>query len=106
MPRYIPAPTVRDALPRSTANAADVGLGAMPFILATEMHGPLPQNIQQKNDRIGMRMPLEMRYPYLDNEVMALAQRLPDRLLTTKNGGKTVVKAAAQILGLTNEITD
>ncbi len=97
---------VRDALPQSVADAADIGPRALPFLLATERLGPLPQNILQKNDRIGMRMPLEMRYPFLDNEVVALAQRLPDELLCDENGGKPVVKAAAQILGLPEKIAN
>lgn len=100
-----PAESVRDAVVRQT-QAATCDDGALPFVLAAERLGPLPQNILQKNDRIGMRMPLEMRYPYLDDQVVRFGQRLPASLLADGQGGKRVLKEAARLLGIPAEIAD
>jgi asparagine synthase (glutamine-hydrolysing) len=96
---------LRGRLPERIAEAADVGLGTLPFVLAAERLGPLAHNILQKNDRIGMRMPLEMRYPFLDNEVVALAETLPEEMLTADGEGKLIVKLAAERLGVPPEIS-
>ena len=95
---------VRDVLQVQVAWSADVPEEGLPFVLAAERLGPLPQNILQKNDRIGMANPLEMRYPFLDNNVVAFAERLPVSLLAGEDGGKLVVKEAAKLLGVPHEI--
>jgi len=92
--------SVRDGLINQMTRAADVQSGTLSFLLAAERLGPMSHNILQKNDRIGMRNPLEMRYPFLDNEVVEFAQRLPVEMLSDQQTGKLIVKEAAVLLGL------
>lgn len=99
------AAAISELLPQQVTDSADVETETLSFVLAAERIGPLPQNILQKNDRIGMRMPLEMRYPYLDHQVVDFAQRLPESLLVDKGEGKLVIKTAAELLGLPPEVT-
>ncbi|MDP8221938.1 MAG: asparagine synthase (glutamine-hydrolyzing) [Candidatus Lernaella stagnicola] len=98
------AKAVREAVHMQTTWAGNGVAEGLPFVLATERLGPLPQNILLKNDRIGMANPLEMRYPFLDSEIVAFAQRLPHHLLVGEGGGKLVVKEAAKLLGVPHEI--
>jgi asparagine synthase (glutamine-hydrolysing) len=95
---------VGEAIQLQVTWAADAPREGLAWVLAAERLGPLPQNILQKNDRIGMANPLEMRYPFLDSEVVTFAERLPLRLLTGKGGGKIVVKEAAKKLGVPHKI--
>ncbi|MCB9475828.1 MAG: hypothetical protein H6684_15840 [Deltaproteobacteria bacterium] len=101
-----PARDLSRTLPEGVANAADVGLSPLSFILIAERLGPLAHNILHKNDRIGMHWPLEMRYPFLDRRIIDFAESLPDDLQTGPDGGKAVVKAAARHLGLPASVTD
>lgn len=96
--------SVRDGLVNQLTRAADVKAGTLSFLLAAERLGPMSHNILQKNDRIGMRNPLEMRYPFLDNEVVEFAQRLPVEMLSDQKSGKRIVKEAAMLLGLPEHI--
>lgn len=55
----------------------------------------LPSSILAKADKMSMAHSLEVRVPYLDREVLALAQRLPVRLRVDGQETKVALRAAA-----------
>ncbi|MCC6641467.1 MAG: asparagine synthase (glutamine-hydrolyzing) [Deltaproteobacteria bacterium] len=54
----------------------------------------LPENILAKVDLMGMAPSLETRVPYLDNEVIDLALRIPSRLLWRRGERKWLLRRA------------
>lgn len=44
---------------------------------AVELHGWLPENLMMKADKVLMSHSLEGRFPFLDNDLMSFASRLP-----------------------------
>ncbi len=81
--RDLLAPEVRRALgpaaeQKAAADfAAPEGLGFLQRCRATDVETYLPDQILVKVDRAAMRHSLEVRCPLLDQEVVALAERLP-----------------------------
>ncbi len=55
----------------------------------------LPSSILAKADKMAMAHGLEVRVPYLDRDVLAIAQRLPERLRVRGPHTKTALRAAA-----------
>ena len=96
---------VCDMLESQVRGAAPCGAQGLDFAIVAERMGALPQNILQKNDRIGMRNPLEMRYPFLDPDVVRFSERLPVSSLVDEQEGKKVVKMAAEMLGIPSQLS-
>ena len=68
-------------------------------ILDAELLGPLPAHMLVKTDRISMSQSLEVRVPYLDQEVVATAAALPWPEKTGSGIGKRVLREfAAEVL--------
>ncbi|WP_428249914.1 asparagine synthase (glutamine-hydrolyzing) [Ferrovibrio sp.] len=59
----------------------------------------LPENILTKTDRTSMAVSLETRAVFLDNDILAFCQRLPNRHKFAGNTGKVILrKALARLL--------
>ena len=54
----------------------------------------LPDNILVKGDRVSMGCSLELRVPYLDPHLSALANALPSNFKRSARGGKLILQAA------------
>jgi len=65
----------------------------------------LPDDLLMKVDRMSMAASLEARVPYLDNNVIALAERMPDSLKIRHRVTKYALKAVARKL-LPSSIVD
>jgi asparagine synthase (glutamine-hydrolysing) len=64
---------------------------ALYFEAKTFLHGLLVVE-----DKVSMAHSLEVRVPFLDNELVALAQRIPPRLKHANGGGKKLLREAMQ----------
>lgn len=60
-----------------------------------DMQTWLVQDILVKADRMSMAHSLELRVPFLDREMLALALKLPTRYRMTKDGAKIALRGAA-----------
>lgn len=60
-----------------------------------DMHLWLPEDILLKADKMTMAHSLELRVPFLDKEVMALASQIPDRYKITTETTKYVFRKSA-----------
>ena len=60
-----------------------------------DMQTWLPRDILRKADRMSMAHGLELRVPFLDRRVLAVALALPRRLRCTGRRGKLALRAAA-----------
>jgi len=61
-------------------------------------HTWLPNSILLKADKMAMAHSLEVRVPYLDREVFAIASRLPERLRVNRSETKVALRAAARLV--------
>lgn len=61
-----------------------------------ELQSYLPGDLLAKEDRASMAFGLEARVPLLDDEVVALAQRVPDRQKVSYLGGKLILRKLAR----------
>lgn len=61
-----------------------------------ELQSYLPGDLLTKEDRASMAFGLEARVPLLDAEVVALAQRVPDRQKVSLFGGKLLLRKLAR----------
>ncbi len=61
-----------------------------------ELQSYLPGDLLTKEDRASMAFGLEARVPLLDAEVVALAQRVPDRQKVSLLGGKLLLRKLAR----------
>lgn len=60
-----------------------------------DLHTWLPRDILRKADRMSMAHSLELRVPFLDREVLAVAMGLPRPLRCTRRKTKVALRAAA-----------
>jgi asparagine synthase (glutamine-hydrolysing) len=60
-----------------------------------DMHFWLPQDILLKADKMTMANSIELRVPFLDKEVFALASQIPTRYLIRKKKTKEIFRSAA-----------
>ncbi|AEB06288.1 asparagine synthase (glutamine-hydrolyzing) [Coriobacterium glomerans PW2] len=60
-----------------------------------DMNMWLPGDILLKADKMCMAHSLELRVPFLDRKVMALAERVPERFRVNEHGNKQVLRHAA-----------
>ncbi|RMF71812.1 MAG: asparagine synthase (glutamine-hydrolyzing) [Acidobacteria bacterium] len=72
--------------------AADDGLSGM---LLADLSVTLPERMLHKVDLASMAASLEVRVPFLDEEVVDLALRLPERLLRRRGRGKWILRRVA-----------
>ena len=61
-------------------------------IMFWDIHEYLPNDILHKVDRATMSTGLEARLPMLDNDVINFSQTIPQNLLISKFGGKSILK--------------
>jgi asparagine synthase (glutamine-hydrolysing) len=64
--------------------------------LYVDLFSYLPDNILTKVDRMSMAVSLESRVPFLDNEIVALAFEVPDRLKVRDGVSKWILKRVAE----------
>jgi asparagine synthase (glutamine-hydrolysing) len=93
------APALVDHDPESVtvepyAEARARGLGPLGRWLAVDLATYLPGDILVKVDRMSMAHSLEVRSPLLDEDVLALAARLPESFRLERGVGKRVLKRA------------
>ena len=62
-----------------------------------DLHLWMPADINLKADKMCMAHSLELRVPYLDREVAAVASRIPSRYLVRGTESKAVFRAAANM---------
>lgn len=74
------------------------GLGPLGRWLAVDLATYLPGDILVKVDRMSLAHSLEVRSPFLDERVLALAARLPERHKLEGGRGKRVLKEAMKDL--------
>lgn len=60
-----------------------------------DLHQWMPKDILLKADKLSMASSLELRVPFLDIEVMKLAQQIPSKYLVNQNNTKDVFRRAA-----------
>jgi asparagine synthase (glutamine-hydrolysing) len=83
---------VRDAIGRWHADTASLDpLGRMLYV---DARVPLPDNLLLYGDKMSMAASLEARVPFLDLELMDLAERLPSRLKIAALRQKRILKDA------------
>ncbi|GAB3858895.1 asparagine synthase (glutamine-hydrolyzing) [Nocardioides maradonensis] len=70
--------------------------GPLRAMLLDDLHGWLPDNLLERGDRMTMAASVELRPPYLDDEVVDFALRLPPRLLLRGGTTKWLVKQVAR----------
>lgn len=91
----------RDRLMGRGANAAGRvsarhGVHGLEMMLRHDQTGWLPDNLLERGDRMSMAASLELRPPFLDLDVVALARRLPASAKVRHGTGKWVVKEVAR----------
>jgi asparagine synthase (glutamine-hydrolysing) len=76
--------------------AGTEGIDAVARMQTVSISTWLPCNILMKADKMAMAHSVEVRVPYLDREVFALARRLPRRLRVGGRRTKVALRAAAE----------
>ena len=71
------------------------GMDAVTKMQYIDLHTWLMGDILLKADKMSMAHSLELRVPFLDREVFALASTIPTRYRTDKNGTKLAMRRAA-----------
>ncbi|WP_294570097.1 asparagine synthase (glutamine-hydrolyzing) [uncultured Subdoligranulum sp.] len=71
------------------------GLDEATALQWVDLHTWLPRDILRKADRMSMAHSLELRVPFLDREVLAVAMELPRQLRCTRRKTKVALRAAA-----------
>jgi asparagine synthase (glutamine-hydrolysing) len=71
---------------------------ALTRMLAADVSGWLPDNLLERGDRMSMASSVELRPPFLDPDVVALAFSLPSRMKVRSGTGKWVVRQVARRL--------
>jgi asparagine synthase (glutamine-hydrolysing) len=71
---------------------------ALTRMLAGDVAGWLPDNLLERGDRMSMAASVELRPPFLDVDVVALAFSLPSRMKIRSGTGKWVVRQVARRL--------
>ena len=89
--------------PRSASSAA--GLPPVRRMLLDDLRAWLPDNLLERGDRMTMAASVELRPPFLDNDVVEFALGLPPDLLVRARQGKWLVKSVAR-RWLPQEIVD
>ncbi|MBF0369097.1 MAG: asparagine synthase (glutamine-hydrolyzing) [Magnetococcales bacterium] len=85
-PAQLPAPPIDQNHPA----------GLLAALLTRDLQGWLPDQMLVKTDRATMAHSLEARLPFLDREVVELAQRIPPKLHWGKKNIKNVLRQAAE----------
>ena len=70
------------------------GLGDLDQMMRADIHGYLPGDLLVKMDRMSMAHSLEARSPFLDQEVVEAAARLPERFKRDGGQGKVILRRA------------
>ncbi|SDF22968.1 asparagine synthase (glutamine-hydrolysing) [Blastococcus fimeti] len=78
---------------------------ALTRMLAGDLAGWLPDNLLERGDRMTMAASVELRPPFLDPDVVALAFSLPSRTKLRSGTGKWVLRQVARTL-LPPEVVD
>jgi asparagine synthase (glutamine-hydrolysing) len=81
-----PKSLIDDALPKFGLNDPVMGM------IIRDMRSYLPDDILHKVDRASMGISLEVRSPFLDKEVIALAARLPTKMKVRDGKGKWALR--------------
>ena len=71
------------------------GLDEATALQWVDLHTWLPRDILRKADRMSMAHSLELRVPFLDREVLAVAMELPRTCRCTRRKTKVALRAAA-----------
>jgi asparagine synthase (glutamine-hydrolysing) len=87
-----------DVTARPYEAAVRRGVGPLGRWLAVDLATYLPGDILVKVDRMSLAHALEVRSPFLDEDVVAFAARLPEPLRLSDGIGKRVLKAAVKDL--------
>jgi len=82
-----------DVLPGS---ARGDRVGALRAMLLDDLRGWLPDNLLERGDRMTMAASVELRPPFLDDDVVDFSLGLPDRLLVRGGTTKWLVKQVAR----------
>lgn len=105
---YMFSPEERKALLKIRTNAPDPTYITHPYYERTKGQDPVTRmqyldlhlwmtgDILLKADKMSMANSLELRVPFLDKEVMAVAQRIPARYRVTKENTKYALRLAAR----------
>ena len=73
------------------------GLDEATALQWVDLHTWLPRDILRKADRMSMAHSLELRVPFLDREVLAVAMGLPRTFRCTRRKTKIALRAAAEL---------
>jgi asparagine synthase (glutamine-hydrolysing) len=66
---------------------------ALHQMLAVDRRFWLPDDLLTKADRMGMMSSVEVRVPYLDNELVSFAEAIPSELMLARGQGKAFLRA-------------
>lgn len=98
----MPAPVARriapglfaDYDPLSAVASAETADDPVQAAMAFDRFVWLPDNLLARGDRMTMAAPIEMRLPYLDSDVVAIANALPTKSVLRGRAGKLALRQA------------